>query len=110
MKVPIPEGFQGKSLLPELRGEEPGSREPILTELSEDSHNPYRRALIEGAQHIVCETRQHRPKDDKAQRRSIPDPPFPTPAAQPRESFACQPAPQTDRLMMGACGPSPPSP
>jgi hypothetical protein len=35
-------------MLPELLGAEPNSREPILTELSEDSHNPYRRALIEG--------------------------------------------------------------
>ena len=48
MGVPIPQGFQGKSLVPELYGAEPESREPILTELAEDSHNPPRRALISG--------------------------------------------------------------
>ncbi len=46
MGAPIPAGFQGKSLAPELYGAAPESREPILLELAEDSHNPPRRALI----------------------------------------------------------------
>ncbi len=42
-------GFQGKSLVPEIYGEEGAeSREPILLELAEDTNNPARRALIEG--------------------------------------------------------------
>jgi arylsulfatase len=48
MKVPFPEGFQGASLVPELRGKPPQSREPIVVELAEDSHNPPRRGLISG--------------------------------------------------------------
>jgi choline-sulfatase len=51
--VPVPDGFQGKSLVPELFGAEPESREPILTELAEDSHNPPRRALIAGDWKII---------------------------------------------------------
>lgn len=42
------EQFQGKSLVPELRGAEPDNREPIAVELAEDSHNPPRRAVISG--------------------------------------------------------------
>lgn len=53
MRVPVPEGFQGQSLVPELFGETPASREPILLELAEDSHNPPRRALIAGAYKII---------------------------------------------------------
>jgi len=44
---PEPE-FMGKSLLPELQGAPPDNREPILSELTEDSHNPLRRAFILG--------------------------------------------------------------
>ncbi|HET7541546.1 MAG TPA: sulfatase [Polyangiaceae bacterium] len=44
---PEPE-FMGKSLLPELQGSTPDNREPILSELTEDSHNPLRRAFILG--------------------------------------------------------------
>ncbi|HYO96818.1 MAG TPA: sulfatase [Polyangiaceae bacterium] len=53
MRVPVPEGFQGQSLVPELLGGAPVSREPILLELAEDSHNPPRRALIAGAYKII---------------------------------------------------------
>jgi arylsulfatase A-like enzyme len=53
MGVPIPEDFQGKSLLAELHGGAAESREPILVELTEDSHNPPRRALIQGDYKII---------------------------------------------------------
>jgi arylsulfatase A-like enzyme len=54
MKVPAPAGFQGASWVPELRGAAPQPREPILVELSEDSHNPPRRALILGKYKIIA--------------------------------------------------------
>jgi len=44
---PLPQ-FQGKSLVPEVYGKPPDDREPIAVELSEDSHNPPRRAVIQG--------------------------------------------------------------
>ncbi|MEI9950669.1 MAG: sulfatase [Pseudomonadota bacterium] len=44
---PEPE-FMGKSMLPELQGATPDNREPIVSELTEDSHNPLRRAFILG--------------------------------------------------------------
>ncbi len=45
---PLP-GSLGKSFLPEVQGREPpGSREPILLELTEDTNNPQRRAVIAG--------------------------------------------------------------
>jgi arylsulfatase A-like enzyme len=53
MGVPVPAEFQGKSLVPELRGQAPESREPILVELTEDSHNPPRRALLSGDYKII---------------------------------------------------------
>ncbi len=53
MGVPVPAEFQGKSLLPELQGGAPESREPILVELTEDSHNPPRRALIQGDYKLI---------------------------------------------------------
>ena len=53
MGVPVPTDFQGKSLVPELRGQAPESREPILVELTEDSHNPPRRALLSGDYKII---------------------------------------------------------
>jgi arylsulfatase A-like enzyme len=41
--------FYGKSLLPEILGKEkPQNREPIVVELTEDSNNPQRRAIIAG--------------------------------------------------------------
>jgi choline-sulfatase len=48
MGIAPPADFQGRSLVPELRGKAPDSREPILCELAEDTHNPPRRAAIEG--------------------------------------------------------------
>ena len=39
---------QRKIMLPELQGAAPDNREPILSELTEDSHNPPRRAFILG--------------------------------------------------------------
>lgn len=48
MGVTPPAELQGRSFVPELYGEKPGSREPILCELAEDTHNPPRRAIIQG--------------------------------------------------------------
>lgn len=45
---PLPQ-FMGKTLLPEILGKEPpANREPIALELTEDSNNPQRRAIISG--------------------------------------------------------------
>jgi choline-sulfatase len=50
----VPENLHGESLRAELTGEQaPASREPIYLELSEDSHNPPRRALIRGAHKVI---------------------------------------------------------
>ena len=50
----IPPDQMGKSLLSELTGKEtPQNREPIYTELTEDSHNPPRRALIQGDYKLI---------------------------------------------------------
>jgi choline-sulfatase len=50
----VPEGLPGKSLRPELSGSEAAkSREPIYLELTEDSHNPPRRALIRGDYKLI---------------------------------------------------------
>jgi arylsulfatase A-like enzyme len=44
----------GKSLLPEVTGAEPAKdREPIYLELTEDSHNPPRRAIIRGDYKLI---------------------------------------------------------
>jgi arylsulfatase A-like enzyme len=51
--VPVPPGLHGRSLVPELFGAEPDVREPILIELAEDSHNPPRRALIQGSLKLI---------------------------------------------------------
>jgi len=48
MGFPPEPDFMGKSMLPELEGATPDNREPILSELTEDSHNPLRRAFILG--------------------------------------------------------------
>jgi arylsulfatase A-like enzyme len=51
---PVPPGLSGKSLLPELTGQEPPkNREPIYLEMSEDTHNPPRRALIQGDYKLI---------------------------------------------------------
>ena len=50
---PAPE-LLGKSLVPELTGQEPAkNREPIYLELTEDSHNPPRRAIIRGDYKLI---------------------------------------------------------
>jgi arylsulfatase A-like enzyme len=50
----VPADMMGKSLVPELTGKEaPKSREPIYLELTEDSHNPPRRALIAGGYKLI---------------------------------------------------------
>lgn len=50
---PAPE-LLGKSLVPELTGQAaPANREPIYTELTEDSHNPPRRAIIRGDYKLI---------------------------------------------------------
>lgn len=46
-------GFQGKSMAPELYGEEPESREPLFLELAEDTNNAARRAVISGAYKLI---------------------------------------------------------
>jgi arylsulfatase A-like enzyme len=47
--LPPLEQFMGKSLVKEIAGtESPKNREPILVELTEDSNNPQRRAIISG--------------------------------------------------------------
>lgn len=49
-----PTDLMGKSLLPELTGQEPPRvREPIYMELTEDSHNPPRRALIQADYKLI---------------------------------------------------------
>jgi len=53
MGLEPPREFQGRSLLPELFGAAPDRREPILCELAEDSHNPPRRAAIEGQYKLI---------------------------------------------------------
>jgi len=45
--------FMGKSLVPELYGAPPDNREPIVSELTEDSHNPPRRAIIKGDYKLI---------------------------------------------------------
>jgi choline-sulfatase len=50
----VPADQMGKSLVPELTGKEtPQKREPIYLELAEDSHNPPRRALIQGDYKLI---------------------------------------------------------
>jgi len=50
---PAPE-LLGKSLLPELTGQETAqNREPIYTEMTEDSHNPPRRAITRGDYKLI---------------------------------------------------------
>jgi choline-sulfatase len=53
MGVPPEPEFMGKSFAPELFGATPDNREPILSELTEDSHNPPRRAVIQGDYKLI---------------------------------------------------------
>jgi choline-sulfatase len=51
---PVPANLWGKSLVPELTGKVAAqNREPIYLELTEDSHNPPRRALIYGDHKLI---------------------------------------------------------
>lgn len=54
MRLDPLDGFQGKTLVPEVYGEEePKSREPLLLELAEDTNNPARRSIIEGDYKLI---------------------------------------------------------
>ncbi|HWZ88460.1 MAG TPA: sulfatase, partial [Polyangiaceae bacterium] len=53
MGVPPEPEFMGKSFTPELFGAKPDNREPIVCELTEDSHNPPRRAVILGDYKLI---------------------------------------------------------
>jgi arylsulfatase A-like enzyme len=56
MGVPPEPSFQGKSFADELYGAKPDVREPIVMELTEDSHNPFRRACIQGDYKLIAIT------------------------------------------------------
>lgn len=49
--------FQGKTLVPELFGAEPGTREPIVMELAETTNNPHYRAIVQGDHKLIVEGR-----------------------------------------------------
>lgn len=54
MRIEPLAGFQGKSMIKEIYGQEkPENREPILLELAEDSNNPARRAIVEGDYKLI---------------------------------------------------------
>jgi len=53
MGLPPEKEFMGKSFMPELFGAQPDNREPIICELTEDSHNPPRRAVILGDYKLI---------------------------------------------------------
>ncbi len=53
MGQPAAPEFMGKSMVPELYGAPPENREPIVSELTEDSHNPPRRAIIQGDYKLI---------------------------------------------------------
>ncbi len=46
--------FMGKSMVPELYGAPPDDRDPIVSELTEDSHNPPRRSMIQGDYKLIA--------------------------------------------------------
>lgn len=62
MGIPPLEQFAGRSLVPEIRGAPARSREPLLLELAEDSHNPGLRAIIVGGYKLIVPTRGGRPR------------------------------------------------
>jgi choline-sulfatase len=51
---PLP-SFMGRSMVPEIFGAPAESREPIVLELAEDSHNPHYRAVIDGDYKLIVE-------------------------------------------------------
>ncbi|HOU92377.1 MAG TPA: sulfatase [Polyangiaceae bacterium] len=52
--APLP-SFLGQTMVPEIFGEPAQSREPIVLELAEDSHNPHYRAVIQGKHKLIVE-------------------------------------------------------
>jgi arylsulfatase A-like enzyme len=83
MGQPVAPEFMGKSLVPELYGaEEPNKRDYVLSELTEDTHNPARRALIIGDYKLIVFDAGHRsmlfnladdPKEQNDLAKSQPD-------------------------------------
>jgi choline-sulfatase len=54
------DGFQGKSLVPEVYGSAAAdNREPIVVDLPEDSNNPFRRGFIEGDYKLIATSPWH---------------------------------------------------
>lgn len=53
MKIPEPAGVQGQSLVPEIYGKAPETREAIILELAEDTNNPARRAIVDGDYKLI---------------------------------------------------------
>jgi hypothetical protein len=49
----VPDSFVGHSLLPELKGQKPDNREPIVLDLPEDKNNPDRHAIISGDYKLI---------------------------------------------------------
>jgi arylsulfatase A-like enzyme len=70
-----PPDMAGKTLVPELYGDEPQDREPIVLELTEDSHNPPRRGIIQGDYKLIVEgTRRnllYNLKDDPGEEKDL---------------------------------------
>ncbi len=66
----------GKSLVPKLPELRPTSREPIVSELTEDSHNPPRRAIIKGDYKLItfgagCEVPALQPQEDPGEQTDL---------------------------------------
>jgi arylsulfatase A-like enzyme len=58
MDVKVPAGLmKGRSLVDEVYGATPENREPIVLDLPEDSHNPHRRAVIQGDYKLIASGR-----------------------------------------------------
>ncbi len=53
MGMPIPEGLPGKSLVPEIMGQDLPDR-PIICDLPADTFNERRRSLIEGGYKLIA--------------------------------------------------------
>jgi arylsulfatase A-like enzyme len=54
MGLEPPAGVQGQSLVKEIYGaEEPKKRDVIVMELAEDTHNPHRRAIVQGDYKLI---------------------------------------------------------
>lgn len=55
----VPDRFMGESLVPEVFGEKPKTRDVIVAQLTEDSHNPPRRAIVKGDYKLIVYGRHH---------------------------------------------------